>query len=98
PVYCGADAIQPNSTYSLSVQSVTNSALTRTVLAAGTVNSRGHLNERFELPALNPGTYKIVMTGTHRSGHLLVLTNYLTVDANGGIVSVSAESQQPFLN
>ena len=98
PVYCGADAIEPNSTYSLSVQSVMNSALTRTVVAAGTVNSRGHLDERFELPALNPGTYKIVMTGTHRLGHLLVLTNYLTVDANGGIVSVSAESQQPFLN
>ncbi|MDP4817158.1 MAG: hypothetical protein NWR56_05530, partial [Pontimonas sp.] len=98
PVYCGADAIQPNSTYSLSVQSVMNSALTRTVLAEGTVSSRGHLDERFELPALNPGTYKIVMTGTHRSGHLLVLTNYLTVDANGRIVSVSAESQQPFLS
>ena len=98
PVYCGADAIQPNSTYSLSVQSVMNSALTRTVVAAGTVNSRGHLDERFELPALNPGTYKIVMTGTHRLGHLLVLTNYLTVGANGNIVSVSAESQQPFLN
>ena len=98
PVYCGADAIQPNSTYSLSVQSVTNSALTRRVLATGTVSSRGHLDERFELPALNPGTYKIVMTGTHRSGHLLVLTNYLTVGANGSIVSVSAESQQPFLN
>ena len=98
PVYCGADAIQPNSTYSLSVQSVMNSALTRTVVAAGTVNSRGHLDERFELPALNPGTYKIVMTGTHRLGHQLVLTNYLTVGANGNIVSVSAESQQPFLN
>ena len=98
PVYCGADAIEPNSTYSLSVQSVMNSALTRTVVAAGTVNSRGHLDERFELPALNPGTYKIVMTGTHRLGHQLVLTNYLTVGANGNIVSVSAESQQPFLN
>ena len=98
PVYCGADAIEPNSTYSLSVQSVMNSALTRTVLTAGTVSSRGHLNERSQLPALNPGTYKVVMTGTHRSGHLLVLTNYLTVGANGSIVAVSAESQQPFLN
>jgi hypothetical protein len=38
------------------------------------------------------------MTGIHASGHQLVLTNYLTVDANGGIVSVSAESQQPILN
>ena len=98
PVYCGADAIEPNSTYSLSVQSVMNSALTRTILASGTVSSRGHLNERFQLPALNPGTYKVVMTGTHRSGHLLVLTNYLTVGANGSIETVSAESQQPFLN
>ena len=98
PVYYGADAIEPNSTYSLSVQSVMNSALTRTVLAAGTVSSRGHLNERFELPALNPGTFKVVMTGTHRSGHLLVLTNYLSVGANGSILSVSAESRQPFLN
>jgi hypothetical protein len=98
PVYFGADAIQPNSAYSLSVQSVMNSALTRTVLATGTVNSRGHLNERIELPALNPGTYKIVITGTHRVGHQLVLTNYLTVGANGTIVFVSANRQQPFLN
>jgi hypothetical protein len=38
------------------------------------------------------------MTGIHATGHQLVLTNYLTVGANGSIVSVSAESQQPFLN
>jgi len=98
PIYCGAASIQPNSTYTLSVQSVTNSALTRTVLASGTVNSRGHLDERVLLGALNPGSYKIVMTGIHASGYQLVLTNYLTVGANGSIVSVSAESQQPFLN
>jgi hypothetical protein len=98
PIYCGAESIQPNSTYTLSVQSVTNSALNRTVLASGTVNSRGHLDERVLLGALNPGSYKIVMTGIHASGYQLVLTNYLTVDANGSIVSVSAESQQPFLN
>jgi hypothetical protein len=98
PVYYGAAGIQPNSAYSLSVQSVTNSVLTRTVLARGAVNSRGHLDERVLLGALNPGTYKIVMTGIHASGYQLVLTNYLTVGANGGIVSVSAESQQPFLN
>ena len=98
PIYCGAASIQPNSTYTLSVQSVTNSALTRTVLDSGTVNSRGHLDERVLLGALKPGSYKIVMTGIHASGYQLVLTNYLTVGANGSIVSVSAESQQPFLN
>ena len=97
PIYYGAAGIKPNSTYTLSVQSVTNSALRRTVLASGTVNSRGHLNERVLLGALNPGSYKIVMTGIHASGYQLVLTNYLTVGANGSIVSVSPESQQPFL-
>ena len=97
PIYCGAESIQPNSTYTLSVQSVTNSALTRTVLASGTVNSQGNLDERVLLGALNPGSYKIVMTGIHASGYQLVLANYLTVGANGSIVSVSAESQQPFL-
>ena len=98
PIYCGADSIQPNSNYTLSVQSVTNSALTRTVLDSGTVNTQGHLNERVSLGALNPGSYKIVMTGIHASGHQLVLTNYITVGANGVIVSVSAENLQPFLN
>ena len=98
PVYYGAAGIQPNSTYSLSVQSVTNSALTRKVLATGTVNSRGHLNDRFGLPALNPGTYKVVMTGSHLLGYPLVLTNHIVVDAAGKFVSVSPESQQPFLN
>ena len=97
PIYCGAASIKPNSTYTLSVQSVTNSALTRTVLASGTVNSQGNLDERVLLGALNPGSYKIVMTGIHASGYQLVLANYLTVGANGSIVSVSAESQQPFL-
>jgi hypothetical protein len=38
------------------------------------------------------------MTGIHASGYPLVLTNYITVGANGLIVSVGAESQQPFLN
>jgi hypothetical protein len=98
PVYCGAESIKPNSTYILSVQSVTNPALTRTVLDSGTVNPLGHLYERVLLGALSPGSYKIVMTGIHASGYPLVLTNYITVDANGLIVSVSAESQQPFLN
>jgi hypothetical protein len=98
PIYCGAESIKPNSTYILSVQSVTNPALTRTVLDSGTVNTQGHLNERVSLGALNPGSYKIVMTGIHASGHQLVLTNYITVGANGVIVSVSAENLQPVLN
>ena len=97
PVYCGADSIQPNSIYTLSIQSVTNSALTRIILDSGSVNSRGHLDETVLLPKVNPGSYKIVMTGIHASGNLLVLTNFITIGANGGIVSVSPESQQPFL-
>ena len=98
PIYCGADSIQPNSIYMLSIQSVTNSALTRIILASGSVNSRGHLAETVLLPKVNPGSYKIVMTGIHASGNLLVLTNFITIGATGGIVSVSPESQQPFLN
>ena len=97
PIYCGADRIQPNSIYTLSIQSVTNSALTRIILDSGSVNSRGHLDETVLLPKVNPGSYKIVMTGIHASGNLLVLTNFITIGANGGIVSVSPESQQPFL-
>jgi len=97
PIYCGADRIQPNSIYTLSIQSVTNSALTRIILDSGSVNSRGHLDERVLLPEVNPGSYKMVMTGIHASGNLLVLTNFITIGANGGIVSVSPESQQPFL-
>jgi hypothetical protein len=97
PIYCGADSIQPNSIYTLSIQSVTNSALTRIILDSGSVNSRGHLAETVLLPKVNPGSYKIVMTGIHASGNLLVLTNFITIGATGGIVSVSPESQQPFL-
>ena len=97
PIYCGADSIQPNSIYTLSIQSVTDSALTRIILDSGSVNSRGHLAETVLLPEVNPGSYKIVMTGIHASGNLLVLTNFITIGANGGIVSVSPESQQPFL-
>ena len=97
PIYCGADSIKPNSIYTLSIQSVTNSALTRIILDSGSVNSRGHLDERVLLPEVNPGSYKIVMTGIHASGNLLVLTNFITIGANGGIVSVSPGSQQPFL-
>ena len=97
PIYYGADSIQPNSIYTLSIQSVTNSALTRIILDSGSVNSRGHLAETVLLPKVNPGSYKIVMTGIHASGNLLVLTNFITIGATGGIVSVSPESQQPFL-
>ena len=38
------------------------------------------------------------MAAKGKKSAALALTNYLTVDANGQIVSVSAESQQPFLN
>jgi len=98
PVYYGSVSIKPNTTYILSLQSVTNPALTRTVLATGTVNDWGHLDARLEMGTLRAGTYKVVMTGTHRLGYPLVLTNYISVDANGNFVSISPESLQPTLS
>ena len=98
PIYYGSVSIKPNSTYILSIQSVSNPALTRTVLATGTTNSGGHADYRLEMSALSPGTYKVVMTGTHRLGYPLVLTNYISVDGNGNFVSLSPESLQPTLS
>jgi hypothetical protein len=97
PVYHGAAGIAPNTSYTLSVQRIGARALTRTVLAGGETNGRGHVEGRIGLGSLAPGSYKIVMTGYHALGYPLVLTNHLTVGTNGAIVSVSAESQQPFL-
>ena len=98
PVYFGSVSIKPNTVYALSLQSVTNPALTRTILATGTVNNGGHLEARVELANLNAGTYKIVMTGTHRLDYPLVLTNYISVDRNGNFISLSTESLQPTLS
>jgi len=98
PIYYGSYGIKPNTTYVLSVQSVTNPALTRTLLATGTVNGGGHLDARLEMESLKAGTYKIVMTGTHRLGYPLVLTNYISVDAAGNFVSISPEHLQPTLS
>ena len=98
PVYYGSVGIKPNTTYLLSVQSVTNPGLTRTVLATGTVNGGGNLDARLEMGTLKVGTYKIVMTGTHRLGYPLVLTNYISVDTSGTFVSISPENLQPTLS
>lgn len=98
PIYYGSYGIKPNTTYILSLQSVTNPALTRTVLATGTVNGGGHLDARLEMGTLKAGTYKVVMTGTHRLGYPLVLTNYISVEVNGNFVSISPEHLQPTLS
>lgn len=98
PIYFGSYNIKPNTQYSLRLESVTNPGQTRAVLASGAVNARGSLDDRVELTALSPGTYKIVMTGTHRLGHTLALTNYISVGANGTFVSISPEALQPTLN
>lgn len=98
PVYYGPVSIKPNTTYILSIQSVTNPALTRTVLATGTTNDWGHADKRLEMGKLAPGTYKVVMTGTHRLDYPLVLTNYISVDRNGNFISLSPESLQPTLS
>lgn len=98
PVYYGSVSIKPNTTYILSIQSVTNPALTRTVLATGTTNDWGHADKRLEMGTLAPGTYKVVMTGTHRLDYPLVLTNYISVDRNGNFISLSPESLQPTLS
>ena len=97
-VYYGSVSIKPNTTYILSIQSVTNPALTRTVLATGKTNDWGHANNRLEMGELDPGTYKVVMTGTHRLDYPLVLTNYISIDGNGNFISLSPESLQPTLN
>ena len=97
-VYYGSVSIKPNTTYILSIQSVTNPALTRTVLATGTTNDWGHADKRLEMGKLAPGTYKVVMTGTHRMDYPLVLTNYISVDRNGNFISLSPESLQPTLS
>ena len=98
PVYYGSVSIKPNTTYILSIQSVTNPALTRTILATGTTNDWGHADQRLEMNDLAPGTYKVVMTGTHRLDYPLVLTNYISVDRNGNFISLSPERLQPTLN
>ena len=98
PVYYGSVSIKPNTTYILSIQSVTNPALTRTVLATGTTNDWGHADKRLEMGELDAGTYKVVMTGTHRLDYPLVLTNYISIDGNGNFISLSPESLQPTLN
>lgn len=97
-VYYGSVSIKPNTTYILSIQSVTNPALTRTVLATGTTNDWGHSDNRLEMGELDPGTYKVVMTGTHRLGYPLVLTNYISVAGSGNFISLSPESLQPTLD
>ena len=98
PVYYGSVSVKPNTIYILSIQSVTNPALTRTVLATGTTNNWGHADKRLEMGKLTPGTYKVVMTGTHRLDYPLVLTNYISVDRNGNFISLSPESLQPTLS
>jgi len=98
PVYYGSVSIKPNTTYILSIQSVTNPALTRTVLAKETTNDWGHADQRLEMGKLAAGTYKVVMTGTHRLDYPLVLTNYISVDRNGNFISLSPESLQPTLS
>ena len=97
-VYYGSVRIKPNTTYLLSLQSVTNPALTRKVLATGATNDWGHADKRLEMGKLDAGTYKVVMTGTHPEGYPLVLTNYISVDRSGNFISLSPESLQPILN
>jgi YVTN family beta-propeller protein len=97
PLYHGSANIAPNTSYTLSVQSMDARGSTKTVLATGTTKGRGTVNERSELGSLAAGSYKIVMTGYHPLGYPLVLTNHISVDAAGKLVSVSPESLQPSL-
>jgi YVTN family beta-propeller protein len=97
PLYHGSANIAPNTSYTLSVQSMDARGSTKTVLSTGTTKGRGTVNERSELGSLAAGSYKIVMTGYHPLGYPLVLTNHISVDAAGKLVSVSPESLQPTL-
>ena len=97
-VHHGSFAIAPNTPYNLSLQRQDARVSTGTVLATGVTSAGGHLEGLTQLGPLLPGSYKIVMTGYHALGYPLVLTNHISVDSSGKFVSVSAESQQPFLN
>lgn len=97
PVSHGSVGIAPRSSFTLNVQSMDARSVKKMVLATGITNGRGHLDGQIRLGALAPGSYKIVMTGSHPLGYPLVLTNHIVVDAAGKFVSVSPESLQPTL-
>lgn len=93
----GSTGVARNSPYTLTIQEMTAPSASRTLLASGVTNGGGHVEGRIQLGAVAPGSYRIVMTGTHRLGHPLVLTNHVVVDGAGTFTSVSPESLQPTL-
>ena len=97
-VIYGAYSIAPNSSYQLSVQSISNPTLVNRVLASGRMSSGGHLESTARLPLMEPSLYRIVFEGVAAGGEYLRLTNHVSVDALGRFSSVSSERLQPVLN
>jgi len=90
PVYFGSDRVAITSTYLLTLRNIASTATGR-VLASGVVDTRGNLEGRAFLPALEPGTYDVIFQGKHRGGSGLRLTARLTV-GSAGQITVLAEN------
>ncbi len=91
----GAYSVGKNSPYLVTLQQ-TNSNLGQRILAQGSMNPGGHLEREIALPALAPGSHKLVFTSRGARGALLTLTNVITVDSQGKVTSVTPEALQPF--
>jgi hypothetical protein len=97
-VIYGSYAVAPNSTYRLTIQSITNPWRVTRVLASGLVNGGGHLEATTRLPRMEADNYRIIFEGVAANGQPLKLTNHVNVNESGRFTSISAELLQPTLN
>ena len=88
PVYYGADRVAAESDYMLTLMGTSRIAPYVLSLAEGELGVGGSLREMVRLPALPAGTYKVVMTGTHRNGATLELTSQFTVGDSGEFTGI----------
>ena len=90
----GAYSVAKASPYLLTLQPASKS-LGQQILAQGSVNSGGHLERQLNLPTLAEGSYKVVFVGRGSRGELLTLTNLISVDRQGKLLSITPEAMQP---
>ena len=90
----GAYAVGRNAPYLLTLQPESNEVGQR-ILAQGAVTAGGHLERQVSIPVLTEGSYRVVLIGRGSRGELLTLTNVISVDRQGRLVSITPEAMQP---
>lgn len=97
PILYGADRVQADSFYQLSIEPLWQTFGARQILDSGTIDQADSFESSVTMSPLLSGHYRLVLTGRHRDGSPLVLTNVIVLGSAGEYLYISPEALQPVL-